>query len=186
MDFETLLYEVSDGVATITINRPESANAMNPQMAAGALAEVGIRCDDDPAVRAVVITGAGRMFCAGGDLDAHSPAAGAGRKSLLKKMAGDLHMGLSRLARGNAPVIAAVNGTAAGAGMSLVMACDLAVAAESAVFTMAYTRAGLVPDGSSTFFMPRKIGDRRDPGADADQPSAESGRSAGPGASSTR
>ena len=159
MTFKTLLYEVSDGVATITINRPEAANAMDPQMAVE-LAEVGIRCDDDPAVRAVVITGAGRMFCAGGDLGAFA-GAGQGRKSLLKKMAGDLHMGLSRLARGDAPVIAAVNGTAAGAGMSLVMACDLAVAAESAVFTMAYTRAGLVPDGSSTFYMPRKIGDRR-------------------------
>ena len=69
--------------------------------------------------------------------------------------------GLQELRDLNKPVIAAVNGTAAGAGMSLVMACDLAVAAESAVFTMAYTRAGLVPDGSSTFFMPRRIGDRR-------------------------
>jgi 2-(1,2-epoxy-1,2-dihydrophenyl)acetyl-CoA isomerase len=76
-------------------------------------------------------------------------------------MAGDLHMGLSRLARSTAPVIAAVNGTAAGAGFSLVMAADLAIAAERAVFTMAYTRAGLSPDGSSTFYMPRKIGDRR-------------------------
>jgi 2-(1,2-epoxy-1,2-dihydrophenyl)acetyl-CoA isomerase len=159
MEFDTLLYEVSDGVATITLNRPDGANAMDPQMALE-LAEVGIRCDDDPNVRAVVFTGAGRMFCAGGDLSVFA-GAGAGRKSLLKKMAGDLHMGLSRLARGNAPVIAAVNGTAAGAGMSLVMACDLAVAAQSAVFTMAYTRAGLVADGSSTFYMPRKIGDRR-------------------------
>jgi 2-(1,2-epoxy-1,2-dihydrophenyl)acetyl-CoA isomerase len=159
MNFETLLFEVSDAVATITLNRPESANAMNPQMALD-LAEVAIVCDDDPGIRAIVVTGAGRMFCAGGDLGSFSEA-GLGVKSLIKKMAGDLHMGLSRLARGNAPVIAAVNGTAAGAGMSLVMACDLAVAAESAVFTMAYTRAGLVPDGSSTFYMPRKIGDRR-------------------------
>lgn len=159
MEFETLLYEVGDGVATITINRPEAANAMSPQMALD-LSEVAILCDDDPAVRAVVVTGAGKMFCAGGDLGTFA-AAGQGAKSLIKKMAGDLHMGLSRLARGNAPVVAAVNGTAAGAGLSLVMACDLAVAAESAVFTMAYTRAGLVPDGSSTFYMPRKIGDRR-------------------------
>jgi 2-(1,2-epoxy-1,2-dihydrophenyl)acetyl-CoA isomerase len=100
------------------------------------------------------------MFCAGGDLGAFADA-GAGAKSLLKKMTGDLHMGLSRLARMSAPVIAAVNGTAAGAGFSLVMACDLAIAAQSAVFTMAYTRAGLSPDGSSTFYMPRKIGDRK-------------------------
>jgi 2-(1,2-epoxy-1,2-dihydrophenyl)acetyl-CoA isomerase len=159
LDFETLLFEVVDGVAAITLNRPESANAMNPRMAAE-LAEAAILVDDDPAVRAVVITGAGRMFCAGGDLGAFAEA-GDGVKSLIKKMAGDLHMGLSRLARGNAPVIAAANGTAAGAGMSLVVACDLAIAAQSAAFTMAYTRAGLAPDGSSTFFMPRRIGDRR-------------------------
>lgn len=159
MDFETLSYDVSDGVATITINRPEAANAMSPDCAAE-FSRAALLSDDDPEVRAVVLTGAGRMFCAGGDLSAFA-AAGAGARSLLKQMAGDLHMGLSRLARSAAPVIAAVNGTAAGAGFSLVMACDLAVAARSAVFTMAYTRAGLSPDGSSTFFMPRKIGDRR-------------------------
>jgi 2-(1,2-epoxy-1,2-dihydrophenyl)acetyl-CoA isomerase len=76
-------------------------------------------------------------------------------------MAGDLHTALSRLARMDAPVIAAVNGTAGGAGLSLVMAADLAIAAQSAKFTMAYTGAGLSPDGSSTFYMPRKIGDRK-------------------------
>jgi 2-(1,2-epoxy-1,2-dihydrophenyl)acetyl-CoA isomerase len=159
MSYDTLLFAVADGVATITINRPDAANAMSPQCAAE-LADVALRCDDDPSVRAVVITGAGRMFCAGGDLAAFA-SAGEGSKSLLKKMAGDLHMGLSRFARMSAPVIGAVNGTAAGAGFSLVMACDLAVAAESAVFTMAYTNAGLSPDGGSTFYMPRKIGDRR-------------------------
>ena len=76
-------------------------------------------------------------------------------------MAADLHLGLSRLSRNRAPVIAAVNGTAAGAGFSLVMACDLVIASEGSVFTMAYTNAGLSPDGSSTYFMPRRIGDRR-------------------------
>jgi 2-(1,2-epoxy-1,2-dihydrophenyl)acetyl-CoA isomerase len=76
-------------------------------------------------------------------------------------LAGDLHRGLSSLSRSSAPVIGAVNGTAAGAGFSLVMATDLAIAARSAVFTLAYTKAGLSPDGGSTFFMPRKIGDRR-------------------------
>jgi len=159
MRFETLLFEVANGVATITINRPDAANAMSPQCARE-FSEVAIICDDDPAVRAVVLTGAGKMFCAGGDLAAFA-SAGPGARSLLKQMAGDLHMGLSRLARGTAPVIAAVNGTAAGAGFSLVMAADLAIAAERAVFTMAYTNAGLSPDGSSTFYMPRKLGDRR-------------------------
>ncbi|MYH15432.1 MAG: enoyl-CoA hydratase [Gammaproteobacteria bacterium] len=159
MSFETLNYEVANNVATITFNRPEAANAMDPLMAKefGAAA---IDADDDPAVRAIVLTGAGKMFCAGGDLGAFAQA-GDGTRKLLMQMTGDLHLGLSRLARSKAPVIGAVNGTAAGAGFSLVMACDLAIAAESAVFTMAYTRAGLSPDGSSTYYMPRKIGDRR-------------------------
>ncbi len=159
MSWETLRFDMADGVATITLNRPEAANAMSPVMAAE-LAEVALRCDDDPNVRAVVVTGEGKLFCAGGDLGAFA-SAGDGVKSLIKKMATDLHVGLSRLARGNAPVIAAVNGTAAGAGFSLCMFADLAIAAQSAMFTMAYTKAGLSPDGSSTFFMPRRIGDRR-------------------------
>ena len=159
MSFETLNYEVADNVATITFNRPDAANAMGPLMAKE-LSAAAIDADDDPAVRAIVLTGAGKMFCAGGDLGAFAKA-GDGARKLLMQMTGDLHLGLSRLARSKAPVIGAVNGTAAGAGFSLVMACDLAIAAESAVFTMAYTRAGLSPDGSSTFFMPRKIGDRR-------------------------
>ncbi len=159
MSFETLTYEVADNVATITFNRPEAANAMSP---AGAkeFSEVATEADDDDHVRAVILTGAGKMFCAGGDLGAFA-SAGAGARKLLMQMTGDLHVGLSRLARGNAPVIGAINGTAAGAGFSLVMACDLAVAAESAVFTMAYTKAGLSPDGSSTYHMPRKLGDSR-------------------------
>ena len=159
MSFETLLYEVADNVATITFNRPDAANAIGPQ-GARELCAAAMDADDDPQVRALVLTGAGKMFCAGGDLGAFARA-GDGTRKLLMQMTGDLHLGLSRLARSKAPVIAAVNGTAAGAGFSLVMACDLAIAAESAVFTMAYTRAGLSPDGSSTYYMPRKIGDRR-------------------------
>jgi 2-(1,2-epoxy-1,2-dihydrophenyl)acetyl-CoA isomerase len=100
------------------------------------------------------------MFCAGGDLSVFA-SAGLGARRLMMEMAADLHLGLSRLARNRAPVIGAVNGTAAGAGFSLVMACDLVLASEDAAFTMAYTKAGLSPDGSSTYFMPRRIGDRR-------------------------
>ena len=159
MSFETILYEVADHVATITINRPKAANAMGP-LTAKEFCVAAMDAESDPAVRAVVLTGAGKMFCAGGDLGAFAKA-GDGARKLLMQMTGDLHLGLSRLGRGKAPVICAVNGTAAGAGFSLVMACDLAIAAESAVFTMAYTRAGLSPDGSSTFYMPRKLGDRR-------------------------
>ena len=157
--YETLNYDVEDGIATICLDRADSANAMNPLMAKE-LNRVSLDVSQDESVRSVVLTSTGRMFCAGGDLSEFASAKeGAGR--LMMEMAADLHLGLSRLSRNRAPVIAAVNGTAAGAGFSLVMACHLVIASEGSVFTMAYTNAGLSPDGSSTYFMPRRIGDRR-------------------------
>jgi len=159
VSYETLDFSVAAGVATITLNRPANMNAMSPQMGAE-LHAAALQIDANQDVRAVVLTGAGKVFCAGGDLGEFA-AAGDGARTLIMKMTGDLHLALSRLARNAAPVIAAVNGTAAGAGFSLLMAADLAIAAESAVMTMAYTNAGLSPDDSSTYYMPRKIGDRR-------------------------
>lgn len=159
MSYETLDFQVEQGVATITLNRPQNMNAMSPQMGAD-LHSAALQIDADKDIRAVVLTGSGKVFCAGGDLGQFA-AAGDGARTLIMRMTGDLHLALSRLARNAAPVIAAVNGTAAGAGFSLLMAADLAVAGESAVMTMAYTNAGLSPDGSSTYHMPRKIGDRR-------------------------
>ena len=159
MDYQTVKYETASGVATITLNRPDSLNAMSPEMAKE-LHDVALRIDADTRVRAVILTGSGKAFCAGGDLG-EFVAAGDQARTLILQMTGDLHLALSRLSRNRAPVIAAVNGTAAGAGFSLAMAADLAIAEERAVFTMAYTNAGLSPDGSSTYFMPRKIGDRR-------------------------
>lgn len=159
MSDEFIRLETRNGVATITLNRPDAANAMHLGLMKD-LMHTAIRCDEDPAIRAVIVTGAGRFFCAGGDLGAFTEA-GDRIPSLLKEMTVYLHAAISRLARMNAPVIAAVNGTAGGAGMSLACATDLAIAAESAKFTMAYTNAGLVPDGSSTFFLPRLIGHRR-------------------------
>ena len=159
LSYETLLYDVADNVATITFNRPAAANAMSP-LCAKELNDASLRIEGDADVRCVILTGAGKMFCAGGDLAAFS-SAGDGARKLILEMTGDLHLAISRLSRNAAPVIGAINGTAAGAGFSLVMLCDLAISSESAVYTMAYTNAGLSPDGSSTFFMPRKIGDRR-------------------------
>jgi 2-(1,2-epoxy-1,2-dihydrophenyl)acetyl-CoA isomerase len=159
MDYQTLNFDVDSGVATITLNRPEALNAMSPAMAKE-LHEVALQIDANNSVRAVILTGTGKAFCAGGDLGAFV-AAGEQARTLILQMTGDLHLALSRLSRNRAPVIAALNGTAAGAGFSLAMAADLAIAEEQAVFTMAYTNAGLSPDGSSTYFMPRKIGDRR-------------------------
>ena len=159
MDYQTLNFDVDSGVATITLNRPEALNAMSPAMAKE-LHEVALQIDANNSVRAVILTGTGKAFCAGGDLGAFVAACEQAR-TLILQMTGDLHLALSRLSRNRAPVIAAGNGTAAGAGFSLAMAADLAIAEEQAVFTMAYTNAGLSPDGSSTYFMPRKIGDRR-------------------------
>lgn len=159
MSYETLLLEVNDAVATITLNREKAANAMNLQMCRD-LQEAALACQEDPSVRAVVIGAKGRMFCAGGDLGAFSEAPD-GAPSLLKRMTLHLHAAISLLARLDAPVVAAVGGPAAGAGFSLAAAADLVVAGESAKFTMAYTGVGLTPDGSSTWFLPRLIGRRR-------------------------
>jgi 2-(1,2-epoxy-1,2-dihydrophenyl)acetyl-CoA isomerase len=156
---DTLLYEVKDHVARITFNRPDAANALNMEMGRD-LMHASIRASEDPAVRAVVLTGAGKMFSGGGDLK--SFAAQEDRlPGHLKEVALYLHAAISRFVRMDAPVIAAVNGSAGGAGMSLCLFADLVIAAESAKFTLAYTRAGLSPDGGSTYFLPRIVGVRR-------------------------
>lgn len=156
MDYTTLRFELTDGVAKITLNRPDAYNAMNLAMVRE-LYDAIRRCDDDPAVRAALLTGAGKAFCAGGDLRSFA-AEDEEIGAHLKDVTTALHDAISRMARMDAPVIAAVNGVAAGGGMALACACDLIVASESARFTMAYTRAGLTPDGSSTFFLPRLVG----------------------------
>jgi 2-(1,2-epoxy-1,2-dihydrophenyl)acetyl-CoA isomerase len=153
-------YEVRNSVAWITIDRPEHLNAFDVATAKE-LFFVANECSSDVSVRCVVLTGAGdRAFSAGGDVPAFA-AAGDRVNVLLKEMTTYLHGAISRLARLQAPVIAAVNGTAAGAGLGLVAAADLAIAVESAVFTSAYTKIGLTPDGSSTYFLSRAIGRKR-------------------------
>ena len=156
---KTLLYEVKDHVARITFNRPDAANALDLQMGLD-LMHASIQASEDPAVRAVLITGAGKMFSGGGDLKSFA-AQGDALPGHLKEVALYLHAAISRFVRMDAPVIAAVNGAAGGAGMSLCLFADLVLAAESAKFTLAYTRAGLNPDGGSTYFLPRIIGVRR-------------------------
>ncbi len=156
---KTLLYEVKDHVARITFNRPDAANALDLQMGLD-LMHASIQASEDPAVRAVLITGAGKMFSGGGDLKSFA-AQGDALPGHLKEVALYLHAAISRFVRMDAPVIAAVNGAAGGAGMSLRLFADLVLAAESAKFTLAYTRAGLNPDGGSTYFLPRIIGVRR-------------------------
>ncbi len=159
MSFETLLFESRDGVAYITLDREDAANAINLAMGRD-LMTAAIRCDEDPGVRAVLIRSKGKIFCAGGDLGSFSKA-GDEMPVLLKELTTYLHAAISRFARMNAPVVAAVNGTAAGAGFSLACASDMLICSESAKFTLAYTRVGLTPDGSSTYYLPRLIGTRR-------------------------
>jgi 2-(1,2-epoxy-1,2-dihydrophenyl)acetyl-CoA isomerase len=159
MQFDTLLYAVHDGVARITLNRPDAANALDLQMSKDIM-YAATAADEDERVRAVVLSSAGKAFCAGGDLGAFRDA-GEGRPALIKEMTTYLHAGISRLARMRAPVVASVRGAAAGAGFSLMCAADLAICAESAKLALAYTAAGLTPDGSATYNLPRLIGTRR-------------------------
>jgi 2-(1,2-epoxy-1,2-dihydrophenyl)acetyl-CoA isomerase len=153
-EYQTITLEQSGPIARITLNRPDAANGMNDTMTRE-LADAARRCDTD-ATKVVVLTGSGRFFCVGGDLKSFAAAPSRGRH--IKGVADDLHRAISSFARMNAVLITAVNGTAAGAGFSIAVAGDLVLAAESASFTMAYTRVGLSPDGSSTYFLPRLIG----------------------------
>jgi len=157
--YSTIQLERDGAVAKLTLDRPESANALSLAMSQE-LMHAAIDLDEDQTVRAVLLTGNGKMFCAGGDLGAMKEE-GDRASAYIKEMAGNLHMAISRFARMRAPVVTAVNGTAAGAGFSMVCATDLAIASETAKFTMAYTGAGLSPDGSSSYFLPRIIGARR-------------------------
>jgi 2-(1,2-epoxy-1,2-dihydrophenyl)acetyl-CoA isomerase len=159
MGYDTITVGVTAGVATITLNRPDAYNALNLALARELFSAV-LEVDEDPAVRCVVLTGAGKAFCGGGDVKdfvAGLPRVGV----LLKELTTLIHGAVSRLVRAPKPVVTAVNGVAAGGGLSLAMAGDLVVAAESARFTMAYSRIAATPDGSSTYWLPRLVGIRR-------------------------
>jgi 2-(1,2-epoxy-1,2-dihydrophenyl)acetyl-CoA isomerase len=157
--YETLTVERIGRVERITLNRPEVANGLNLTMAQE-LARAAAACDADPEVRAVLLTASGRFFSAGGDLKWMEANAGdVGRA--IKELADTLHRGLASFARMDATMVVAVNGMAAGAGFSLSLLGELVFAGQSAAFTSAYTRAGLSPDGSSTYLLPRLVGLRR-------------------------
>jgi 2-(1,2-epoxy-1,2-dihydrophenyl)acetyl-CoA isomerase len=156
MNYETIVFEVKEQAAYITLNRPEAFNGLN--IAVGKeLMQAAIHCDESPEIRAVVLTGSGKAFCAGGDLKFF-----AGYKDhlsvVLKELTVYCHAAASRLIRMDKPLITAVNGAAAGMGMSLAIAGDFILAAESASFTAAYTAAGLSPDGAMTYLLPRMVG----------------------------
>jgi 2-(1,2-epoxy-1,2-dihydrophenyl)acetyl-CoA isomerase len=154
----SVLYELRDNVACITLHRPQAGNALDLEMAKE-LNAVSLHCESDRNVRAVLLRGSGNTFCAGGDVKVF--AAQAELPRYLREITSYLHLAVSRFARLDAPVIAAVRGVAAGGGFSLAIACDLVLAADSATFLMAYTKIGMAPDGGSTYFLPRLVGLKR-------------------------
>lgn len=159
MSTSTVNVESRGPVAVITLNRPDNANTLSLQMAMDLLA-AALVCARDTSVRAVVLTGAGKHFCFGGDLRGMMAREDA-IDAYLRELTGYLHAAISHFVRMDAPVIAAVNGTAAGAGVGLVAMADLAIVGESSKFNLAYTGVALTPDGSTSYFLPRLIGTKR-------------------------
>jgi len=156
MAYETLTFSVEDSIATITLNRPDAANALNAKMA-DELHAVSIACATQKDIRCVIITGSGKLFCGGGDLNEFKEV-GDEKEAHLLRMATVLHAAVIRFSNIDAPVIMAVNGTAGGGGFSLLLAGDYILASDKAKFVSAYTASGLTPDGSSTYFLAKHIG----------------------------
>jgi 2-(1,2-epoxy-1,2-dihydrophenyl)acetyl-CoA isomerase len=157
--YKHIKFAKEGAIARIELNRPDAANGLDSLMASE-LKEAARLCDDDPGLKVVTLSANGRFFSAGGDLAqmlSHGDAIGDAAQAL----ADDFHEAISSLSRMQAVLVIAVNGVAAGGGFSLTLIGDIVLAAESASFTMAYTRAGLSPDGASSYFLPRLLGLRK-------------------------
>ena len=159
MDLTTMHYEVKHNIAHIVFSRPEAANAVNPTFCKD-LKTAMTAIKDDDSVRSVAVTAEGKVFCAGGDLKEFK-SAGDELPVVVEAMLEDLHDAIYMMNDTPKPFVAGIQGAAGGAGMSLVSAFDLVVSGESAKYTMAYTRVGLTPDGTSSYFLARHIGLRR-------------------------
>ena len=149
-----VLFENKDGVATITLNRPEKLNAFNREMALLLQEKLDI-CKSDKSVRCVVITGTGKAFSAGQDLEEVAAPDGPGIQRILSE---HLNPIITKIRELKKPVLAAINGVAAGAGANIPLCCDIIIAAKSASFIQAFSKIGLIPDSGGTFFLPRLIG----------------------------
>jgi 2-(1,2-epoxy-1,2-dihydrophenyl)acetyl-CoA isomerase len=147
-------YEVRGQVGVITLNRPAVFNSFNREMALELQGQLD-QCAADENIRAIVLTGNGKAFCAGQDLAEVSGPEAPGFKTILSEHYNPI---ITRIRAIEKPVIAAVNGVAAGAGANIALACDIVVAVESASFIQAFSKIGLVPDSGGTFFLPRLIG----------------------------
>lgn len=164
-DYGPLLVETKDRVCWLTLNRPDSLNAIDRDMVAALNDATGLIRQDDN-IRVVIIQGAGDHFMAGGDLNFFQERLDAEPdkaviKAEFENFVGDVHPTIMNLRTMPQPVIAAVKGSAAGFGFSLMIACDLAVAADDAVFTLAYSHVAVNPDGGSSFHLPRLVGPKK-------------------------
>ncbi|RCV55848.1 enoyl-CoA hydratase-related protein [Marinitenerispora sediminis] len=156
---DSVVYEISDGVATITLNRPDSMNSLTVEAKEALLAAVE-RAKSDREARAVLLTGNGKAFCAGQDLREHAASLGEGQGlgDTVRKHYNPIVLALARMPK---PVVAAVNGVAAGAGASIAFACDLRVASDRASFVMAFANVGLGSDSGASWTLPRLVGHAR-------------------------
>lgn len=154
MDYETILYNIDEGVLAITLNRPDVLNAFNRKMT-DELQDAFKKAERDPAVRCIVLTGAGRAFSSGEDLKSRSAEGDSDFGSTLRQRYNPL---VSKMRNIEKPVLGSINGVAAGAGCSIALACDLRIASEKARFMEVFVRVGLVPDSGSSFLLPRLVG----------------------------
>ena len=152
---KSITTQIENKIATLSLNRPEVFNSFNREMALLLQRELDA-CEMNPEVRAIVITGIGKAFCAGQDLkEVTSAELNPGFKKILEEHYNPI---ISRIRKIEKPIIAAVNGVAAGAGANIALACDVVIASENASFIQAFSKIGLVPDSGGTFFLPRLIG----------------------------
>ncbi|MEO6844580.1 MAG: enoyl-CoA hydratase-related protein [Ginsengibacter sp.] len=150
----TILFEIKGSIATITLNRPEKFNAFNTEMAS-LFKETLDKCEKNNSIRCVQITGAGKAFCSGQDLPEVADPNGPGLKKILTENYNPIVQRIRNLSK---PVVATVNGVAAGAGANIALCCDVVIAAASASFIQAFSKIGLIPDSGGTYFLPRLIG----------------------------
>ncbi|MEN0049293.1 MAG: enoyl-CoA hydratase-related protein [Bacteroidota bacterium] len=151
----TILFDKQAGIATITLNRPKAYNSVTRELAFAFQTTLD-ECANDETIRVVVITGAGKAFCAGQDLvEVTTPEQMPGFQTILQEHFNPI---INKIVQLEKPVLAAVNGVAAGAGASIALACDIIVAAETASFIQAFSKIGLIPDGGSTYTLPRIVG----------------------------
>jgi len=157
---DAVRYEIADSVATVTLDRPEAMNALTTAMKEALLAAL-VRAADDTAVRAVVLTGAGRGFCVGQDLREHAESLAAGTGASLTTVRDHYNPIVRTIVGMPKPLVAGVNGMAAGAGAALAFACDFRIAADNAGFLMAFAKVGLGADSGASWTLPRLVGQAR-------------------------